>query len=237
MRGAVGTIHQLVVTISILVSQVLGMHGLLGNAEHWDLLFGLALVPAVFQILTLPFCPESPRYLFLYKDREEHAHRALMVLRRSGDVSDELDEMRAEKEQMAAETNPGIGKMLTTRALRWPLIISIVMMMSQQLSGINAVIYYSTSTFRSAGMTESSAQLATLCMGTINVLMTFVSMVLVDRAGRRTLHMIGLGGMAVDTIVLVFALMLFKVCWAAYTTYCIIVLLMGPVKVLVEAKQ
>lgn len=75
LRGAVGTIHQLVVTISILISQLLGLPAVFGNAQYWDLLFGFVLVPCVFQILTLPFCPESPRFLFLYREREDEAHR------------------------------------------------------------------------------------------------------------------------------------------------------------------
>lgn len=201
VRGAIGTIHQLVITISILISQILGLSGVLGNS-HWDLLFGFAIVPAVFQILTLPFCPESPRYLFLYKEHDERAQRALMLLRDSADVSEELDEMRAEREAMQKEKKVSLKEMFTNRLLRWPLFISFMVMLMQQLSGINAVMYYSTSTFEKAGMDAAGAQGATLAMGTINVLMTFVSMVLVDKAGRRTLLLTGEIGMIVFTILL-----------------------------------
>lgn len=85
---------------------------------------------------------------------------------------------------------------------RQPMIISIVVMLSQQFSGINAVIFYSTSIFKNAGLDEAKSTYATLGMSIVNVLMTLTSLVLVERSGRRTLHLVGLGGMAVTTVVL-----------------------------------
>ena len=75
LRGAVGTVYQLIVTISILVSTILGMKSLLGNDEHWTLLLCLTIVPAIFQLCTLPFCPESPKYLLLGRGRDMDAQR------------------------------------------------------------------------------------------------------------------------------------------------------------------
>jgi SP family facilitated glucose transporter-like MFS transporter 1 len=80
------------------------------------------------------------------------------------------------------------------------------MMLSQQLSGINAAIFFSTQIFESAGLDEQTALYSTLGMGVINILMTLVSLVLIERAGRRTLHLTGLGGMAGTTVVLVICL-------------------------------
>lgn len=61
LRGAVGTVYQLVITVSILVAQVLGMNSLMGTNELWPWLFALTAVPAIVQLITLPFCPESPK--------------------------------------------------------------------------------------------------------------------------------------------------------------------------------
>lgn len=67
LRGAVGTVYQLILTISILLSQILGMNNVLGNDAGWPYLFGLTLIPGILQLVTLPFCPESPKYLLLEK--------------------------------------------------------------------------------------------------------------------------------------------------------------------------
>ena len=75
LRGAVGTVYQLIITISILLSQVLGMSSVLGTEGGWPLLLALTVVPAVFQVLTLPWCPESPKFLLLDKDDEMAANK------------------------------------------------------------------------------------------------------------------------------------------------------------------
>ena len=75
MRGAVGTVYQLIITISILLSQILGMKNVLGTESGWPLLLSLTIIPAIFQVLTLPFCPESPKFLLLDKDDEMAANK------------------------------------------------------------------------------------------------------------------------------------------------------------------
>lgn len=101
--------------------------------------------------------------------------------------------------------------MFTNPALRWPMIIAIVMMLSQQLSGINVAMFYSTVIFRGAGLSHSAAVYATIGMGAVNVLMTIISVYLVDhpRFGRRSLHLAGLGGMWLASILLVICLSVF----------------------------
>ena len=70
----VGTVYQLIITISILLAQVFGMANVLGNESGWPWLLVLTAVPAVIQLVTLPFCPESPKYLLLDKDDEVKAN-------------------------------------------------------------------------------------------------------------------------------------------------------------------
>ncbi|RUS79915.1 hypothetical protein EGW08_012329, partial [Elysia chlorotica] len=107
--------------------------------------------------------------------------------------------------------------LLVNPELRWPLIICVVLQMSQQFSGINAVIYYSTSIFQSAGLTNEDSELATVGTGLVNVLMTFISALIVDRAGRRSMHLTGLGGMLVFSVLLVICLSLQEsVPWLSY---------------------
>jgi len=63
LRGGLGTVNQLAVTVGLLVSQVLGIEQILGTNEGWPVLLGLAICPAILQLLLLPVCPESPRYV------------------------------------------------------------------------------------------------------------------------------------------------------------------------------
>ncbi|XP_046435446.1 glucose transporter type 1 isoform X2 [Neodiprion pinetum] len=200
LRGGLGTVNQLAVTVGLLVSQVLGIEQILGTRDRWPVLLGLAICPAILQLLLLPFCPESPRYLLITKQWEEEARKALRRLRASNQVEEDIEEMRAEERAQQAEASISMTELICSPTLRAPLVIGVVMQLSQQLSGINAVFYYSTDLFMSSGLTEESAKFATIGIGAIMVGMTLVSIPLMDRTGRRTLHLYGLGGMFIFSI-------------------------------------
>lgn len=157
LRGGLGTVNQLAVTVGLLLSQVLGIEQILGNNEGWPLLLGLAVLPAVLQLLLLPVCPESPRYLLITKQWEEESRRALRRLRASNQVhlshscyilwfwpggkqvEEDIEEMRAEERAQQSESSTTMSELLCSPTLRVPLMISVVLQLSQQLSGINAV--------------------------------------------------------------------------------------------------
>ena len=73
LRGGLGTINQLAVTVGLLVSQILGVESLLGTDTGWPYLLGISLFPSVLQLALLPICPESPRYLLITKQQEQAA--------------------------------------------------------------------------------------------------------------------------------------------------------------------
>ncbi|KAG8313161.1 Solute carrier 2, facilitated glucose transporter member 4 [Homalodisca vitripennis] len=75
LRGAVGTTYQLVLTISILISQILGLGSVLGTVDLWPMLLAATAVPAIFMVFALPVCPESPKYLLSGKSQELEARR------------------------------------------------------------------------------------------------------------------------------------------------------------------
>jgi len=206
MRGAVGTVYQLIITISILLAQIMGMRNVLGNQAGWPWLLFLTVIPGVLQLVTLPFCPESPKHLLLDKDDEERAVSALMWLRGRVDVHNEIDEYKSEREAAKGIKKVTLFEMIKTSHLLKPLIIAMMMMLAQQLSGINAAIFYSTSIFKSAGLDEYKAQVATLGMGACNVAMTLVSLVLIEKAGRKTLMLTGLSVMLVTTTMILICL-------------------------------
>jgi len=201
-RGVFGVLGQLGVVTTILLSQALGLQWVLGTEDGWPLLLGITGLFAVFQLITIPFCPESPRYLM--KDQPNRSEKALRWLRGSdADITDELNNFKKEAESEANVEKTTYKELFTKSSLQKPLLIAVVMQLSQQLSGINAVFYYSTDLFIQAGISPEYSSLVTVGMGVVNVVMVFISVMLIDRAGRRILHLVGLAGMFVCAVVLV----------------------------------
>ncbi|XP_069774413.1 solute carrier family 2, facilitated glucose transporter member 1 isoform X2 [Narcine bancroftii] len=206
LRGALGTLHQLGVVFGILIAQILGMESLMGNESLWPLLLSFIFIPALVQCIGLPFCPKSPRYLLINKNEENKAKSVLKKLRGVSDVSADLQEMKEESRQMMREKKVTIPELFRSPMYRQPIIIAIILQLSQQLSGINAVFYYSTYIFAKAEVEKPVY--ATIGAGVVNTAFTVVSLFVVERAGRRTLHLIGLAGMAICAIFMTIALVL-----------------------------
>ncbi|XP_066213932.1 solute carrier family 2, facilitated glucose transporter member 3 [Saccopteryx leptura] len=206
LRGAFGTLHQLGIVIGILVAQIFGLNVILGTYDLWPVLLGFTILPAVLQIAALPFCPESPRFLLINRKEEDNAKKILQRLWGTQDVSQEIQEMKDEGARMAQEKQVTVLELFRVRSYQQPILISIMLQLSQQLSGINAVFYYSTGIFKDAGVEKPVY--ATIGAGVVNTVFTVVSLFLVERAGRRTLHMIGLGGMAFCSVLMTVSLLL-----------------------------
>nr|XP_027806349.1 solute carrier family 2, facilitated glucose transporter member 3 [Marmota flaviventris] len=206
LRGAFGTLNQLGIVIGILVAQIFGLKFILGSEDLWPVLLGLTIIPAVLQSIALPFCPESPRFLLINRKEEENAKRILQRLWGTPDVNQDILEMKEESVRMSQEKQVSVLQLFKSPNYQQPLLISIMLQLSQQLSGINAVFYYSTGIFKEAGVDEPIY--ATIGAGVVNTIFTVVSLFLVERAGRRTLHMIGLGGMAICSIIMTISLLL-----------------------------
>lgn len=98
IRGTLGGLHQFFIVLAILISQILGHPKVLGNELYWPYLFGIGIIPIVFQLLTLPFCPESPKYLYLDKDKEAKAEKAMKRFRRKSVYDEEMEDLREKKE-------------------------------------------------------------------------------------------------------------------------------------------
>ncbi|XP_078499158.1 solute carrier family 2, facilitated glucose transporter member 1-like isoform X2 [Lissotriton helveticus] len=215
LRGALGTLHQLGVVIGILIAQIFGLESIMGNESLWPLLLGLVFLPAVAQCILLPFCPESPRFLLINRNEESKAKSVLKQLRGTTDVTSDLQEMKEESRQMMREKKVTIAELFRSSLYRQPIFIAIVLQLSQQLSGINAVFYYSTQIFEKAGVQQPVY--ATIGAGVVNTAFTVVSLFIVERAGRRTLHLVGLAGMAGCAVLMTIALLLLeKLAWMSY---------------------
>ncbi|KAL7872921.1 hypothetical protein AOLI_G00119920 [Acnodon oligacanthus] len=188
LRGAFATLNQVSFASGILLGMVVGLETVLGTEKYWAIMLSLSLIPALLQYVTLPFCPESPRYLFINRSKEKEAEAALRRLRRNpGKVMQEMEEMREE----ASHTEAGvtIREFFIKRRYRQPIILVLIINLGSQLSGFNAIINYSTKMFAKAKFEE--ATYLTLGVGAINVAFTIVAFFLVERAGRRKLLLVG----------------------------------------------
>nr|XP_030735274.1 solute carrier family 2, facilitated glucose transporter member 5 isoform X1 [Globicephala melas] len=191
LRGALGVVPQLFITVGILAAQILGLRSLLANEAGWPILLGVTGIPAALQLLLLPFFPESPRYLLIQKKDDVAAKNALRELRGWDDVDAETQEIWEEDRAEKAAGFISVLKLLRMRSLRWQVISIVVLMGGQQLSGVNAIYYYADQIYLSAGVRAQDVQYVTAGTGAVNVLMTVCAVFVVELLGRRFLLLLG----------------------------------------------
>jgi SP family galactose:H+ symporter-like MFS transporter len=191
-RGALVATYQLAITLGIVSAYGVGYA--LASGGHWRWMFASGAIPAAVLLLGALSVPESPRWLAL-KGKTDKARANLMRLRK-GDAAVVDAEMQ---EMLTVSKGEHVGRFsqLFSRAVRPAVIAALGLYLLQQLSGINAVIYYAPIIFSESGVDSgSSALLATVGVGAVNVLFTVVAMWLIDRLGRRSLLIIGFIGTA-----------------------------------------
>ncbi|XP_067008375.2 facilitated trehalose transporter Tret1 [Anabrus simplex] len=194
VRGMLGLISTTFGNLGILICFVVGKYI---NWSH--LAFFGSLIPIPF-LICMCFIPETPRW-YISKDKHKEARNALQWLRgKNTDVSEELAEI--EKNHIEAEKNsPNSIKELFTQGNVKPITISIGLMFFQQLSGINAVIFYTVQIFEDAGSTIDG-NLSTIIVGIVNLGSTFLATALIDRLGRKLLLYISAVSMIISLTIL-----------------------------------
>ncbi len=187
-RGRLAGMFQFNIVFGILIAFVSNalLVGIGDNAWRWML--GVAAFPS---LIYAAFCfglPESPRWLLSRKgDREA----ALKVLQRAQpEVSQE--EIAAEANEIAAASTEQVSSgHFWTRRLRKPILLAILIAFFNQMSGINAILYFAPRIFELTGLGAKAALLQSIGIGITNLVFTFVGLWLIDRLGRRTLLYIG----------------------------------------------
>jgi sugar porter (SP) family MFS transporter len=193
-RGRLVTYFQLAITIGILLGYFID-RSLTGSGD-WRLMLGTSVIPASILLFGMFILPPSPRWL-VKMGRVEEARKTLLKIS-GGDETLTDSELNEIRHVIAMETNGGFAHMLRPPVSR-ALVTGIGLFLIQQFVGINTVMYYAPSLFREAGMeSHDSAILATVSVGVVNVLATFIAVWLIDRAGRKPLLYAGLAGMLVS---------------------------------------
>ncbi|MGD9572111.1 MAG: sugar porter family MFS transporter [Thermoleophilia bacterium] len=194
LRGRFVSSYQLAVTVGIFLAYL--ADDALTGGDHWRTMFALAIIPGVLLIIGFLVVPESARWL-LHRGRREEARASLRKI--AGDDAEGDAALAAMEEDLAEEDAEGQASWgeVFAAGMRRPLMIGIGLSVIQQVTGINAVIYYANDIFADAGFAtaEDQAEATLYAIGLVNVLATFIAIAYVDRFGRRPLLLAGLVGM------------------------------------------
>ena len=198
LRGRLVALVQFNIVLGILLAflsnYLISMLGL-GELE-WRWMFGVEALPAAAYFLMLMATPRSPRWL-LSQDREGEARA---VLSRVG--TDKTGEtVNAEIEDIKLSLHierSSLREPLLQRKYLAPILLAVVIAAFNQLSGINAILYYSTRVFVIAGFDQSASLLSSVGLGLVNMVFTIGAMVIIDYVGRRTLMLVGSVGYIVS---------------------------------------
>ncbi len=170
----------------------------------WRWMFGVEALPAAAFFLLLFQIPRSPRWL-VAKDREEEATGILGML--GTDTGSVQEEIEAIRRSLAAEHDSLQEPFFRVKYVR-VILLAVLIAMFNQLSGINALLYYAPHIFKMAGASEGSALSQTMAVGGTNLVVTMLAMVVIDYFGRKRLMLIGSIGYIIS---------LGTVAWAFYT--------------------
>jgi sugar porter (SP) family MFS transporter len=200
-RGRFVSCYQLAITIGIFVAYL--VDEALAGPSGWRAMFGVSAMAGVLLALAVLTAVESPRW-FAKAGRPDDARRTLIALG-AGDHADAR--LAAIEASLRAEHETPSWTDVFAPRWRMPLMIGLGLAVLQQITGINAIIYYSDSIFAAAGFTTPAAQTeaTTWAIGAVNVLSTFIAIAFIDRVGRRPLLIAGLIGMGLSLAAVGFA--------------------------------
>jgi sugar porter (SP) family MFS transporter len=190
-RGRLVGLFQFNVVFGILLAYL--SNYLIGRADlglaEWRWMFGVAVFPAALFLAMLFGIPRSPRWL-VKKNRVEEARQ---VFRLTGEENAEAEIQDIANSLYAKVKN----EPLFSRKYRFPIFLAVSIAMFNQLTGINAILYYLNDIFMRAGFDKVSGSLQAVLIGATNLVFTIIAMSVIDRLGRRTLLLIGSVGTAV----------------------------------------
>lgn len=190
-RGRMVALFQFNVVLGILVSYlsnyIIGQDG----ENSWRLMLGIQVIPAAAFLVLLKWVPESPRWQLLHQVKTAVAIATLKLIN-----PDTYEKDLAEIRQPSS-TGPdnGTRERLLTSRYRMPVMLAVLFAIFNQVSGINAIIYYAPRIFEMSGLGASSSLLSTVGIGIVNFIFTLTALRFIDKIGRRKLMLIGSFGL------------------------------------------
>ncbi|XP_072839473.2 solute carrier family 2, facilitated glucose transporter member 11 isoform X2 [Pogona vitticeps] len=202
LRGFTNATVAVFLTLGKVCGQVIGLGEILGSEPFWPFLLAFGGLMALIQLAVLPCFPDSPSYLLIQKGNEEAFLKAIKQLWGEGDHRAEIEDLKKEKAAVASPKSLRVLEVLRSRSMRWQLYVTITVITTLQLCGINAIYFYSFEVFRTAQFEEGLLPYLALGVGLCECLSSVLCSSLIERLGRRTLLW---GGYA--SMVLVLALL------------------------------
>ncbi|XP_037535265.1 solute carrier family 2, facilitated glucose transporter member 11-like [Nematolebias whitei] len=206
LRGAISLSSAVFTSFGVVLGQVVGLREILGSEECWQYLLASNAIPGFIQLLTLPWFPESPRYLLIDRGDKEACLNALRRLRGCEVQSGELDEILQEQAETKGMRPSRPWELFMDRSVRWQLISVIIISSAMQLCGNDSIYFYASCVFKEAGMSNDQIQYITVGTGTCEFTACIMCNLLVERKGRRFMLMGGFLFMTIWAIVFTIAL-------------------------------
>mmetsp|Transcript_2975 Transcript_2975/g.5558 ORF Transcript_2975/g.5558 Transcript_2975/m.5558 type:complete len:699 (+) Transcript_2975:190-2286(+) len=244
LRGTLGTLTQFALVVGILIADCFAFP--FATHDKWRALFAVTGIVALLQLLCAPWLLESPRWLLSKKPASRKARyiiKKLRGLRYDHEVETEVDHfvsaLHSQEVSHGGESKTmGFSDMIADKNVRILVVSCFVLQSVQQLCGINAVFYYSTSFFEGV---IPNPLIGTTLVGAVNVLATYAALLLMDSCGRRTLLLWSCAGMLLSCVVIVASLLGYFsniTALAAVTTYVIFFEIgLGPIPWLIVAEM
>lgn len=186
-RGSLVLINGLTITFGQAIAYLIGYFLHDYSTNSWRLLFAMGVLPALILFIGMYFVPHSPRWIMKRYGADETFKALKRIRPLDYNIQQEIDEIQSHVKNTQSNYH-----VLFKPPIVFVLVVGVILGVFQQLSGINAVMYYGPVIFESAGFYPvSNAIFATFCMGTVNFLFTVLTLFCVDKLGRRFLLLSG----------------------------------------------
>ncbi len=184
-RGKLVALYQFNIVFGILMAFVSNFLIKDTGENAWRWMLGVAAIPAIIYSLVVLKVPESPRWLLEYRNDKLGAIRILRKITPDIDIEKEIADVEEEKAHEVAREN------IYMKRFRAPLMLAFFIALFNQLSGINAFLYYAPRIFELAGLDKSASFLSSIGIGIINLIFTLIGISMIDKFGRKTLMYLG----------------------------------------------
>lgn len=201
-RGKLVGLFQFNVVLGILIAYL--SNYLIGQSggESWRWMLGVQAFPAALFFVLIFFIPESPRWLLLHRNRREEAEATMKKINADNYI-EEVQLILSNRN--ASQASGQQAAPLFSKKYRTPLLLAILFAVFNQVSGINAIIYYAPRVFEMAGLGAQSSLLSTVGVGLVNFIFTLLAINFIDRIGRRKLMLVGSVGLIISLALVSFA--------------------------------